>query len=448
MITDLTVGNPVRQLLSFSLPFIFANLLQQVYNMADMVIVGQFVGSAGLAAASNSGELGMFFLFISMGVASAGQIIMSQHIGAGNRDRLNSTIGTLFTFGFLLAAVLTVVSLCLCDWSLKLVSIPEEAMKYAHDYAFTYFCGMIPVFGYNMISSILRGIGDSKHPFIFVAVAAVLNIGLDLLFVGVFDMACFGAALATVISQTVSFVISIVFLYKNREAFGFDFALKSFRIDRRELKPIIRLGLPISIQSVAISGSMLYINSCINQLGITAAAATAVGNKLTLIATICTNAMQTAGNSIVGQSFGARKFKRVSSTLAGILGFCMVFCVLLGAIALIFPEQIFSLFDRDPEVLRLSHRYVIYGAISYIGFATRAASFALLNGIGYASLSFVASIADGILARIGFSLLFGEVLHMGIEGYWLGGAIAGNVIGIIVLFYYLSGKWKNRKLVV
>ena len=448
IIKDLTTGSPVTQLLVFALPFIFANLLQQVYNMADMVIIGQYVGSAGLAAASNSGELAMFFLFIGMGFANAGQVIISQHIGAGSRDRLQTTIGTLFTFGFILAACCTVLSLCLCDRALRLVNIPSEAMKYAHDYAFTYFCGMIPVFGYNMVSSILRGMGDSKHPFIFIAISAVLNIGLDLLFVGVFHMECFGAALATVISQTVSFVISIIFLYNRRDSFGFDFRRQSFRIDRQALKPIVRLGLPISIQSIAISGSMLYINSCINSLGIVSAAATAVGNKITLVATICTQAMQAAGNSIVAQNFGARKFQRVSATLGSILVFCLVFCLLLGVLLLIFPEQIFSIFDRDPEVLKLSHRYAVYCIINLVGFATRAAAFAMLNGIGYASLSFFASILDGIVARIGFSLLFGEVMQMGIEGYWLGGAIAGNVIGVVCFFYYLSGRWKKRKLVV
>ncbi len=135
IIKDLTVGSPVKQLLTFALPFIFANLLQQVYNMADMVIIGQYVGSAGLAAASNSGELAMFFLFIGMGFANAGQVIISQHIGAGNRDKLKSTIGTLFTFGFILAACCTVLSLSLCNVSLRLVNIPEAAMDYAHDYA-------------------------------------------------------------------------------------------------------------------------------------------------------------------------------------------------------------------------------------------------------------------------------------------------------------------------
>lgn len=438
----------MKQLLTFALPFVFANLLQQLYNMADMVIVGRFVGSAGLTAASNSGEIATLFLFISMGFASAGQIIISQHIGAGNRDRLKKTIGTLFTFGLILAAATTVISLCICDWALRLVNIPEEAMGYAHDYAFTYFCGMIPVFGYNMVSSLLRGMGDSKHPFLFIAISAVLNIALDLLFVAVFDMACFGAALATVISQTVSFLISIGFLMKRKEEFGFDFKLKSFRIDRHEFHAIVDLGLPLSIQNVAISCSMIFVNSYINAMGVTAAAATAVGNKLMLLATIITQAMNTAGNSIVAQNFGARKMKRVSQTLGCILLVSLGFCMLLALLLVLFPEQLFGIFDTDPGVLELSHAYAGYGVISLVGFATRAASFSLINGIGFSRFSFFAGLMDGLVCRVGFSLLFGVAMEMGIRGFWLGGALAGNIIGLICLVYYLSGKWKTRKLIV
>ena len=448
MVRDLTSGNPLKQLLTFALPFVFANLLQQAYNMADMIIVGQFVGSAGLTAASNGGEVATFFLFVSMGFASAGQIIISQHIGAGNKERLSHTIGTLFTFGFLLAAAMTVLSLCICDWALGILNIPEEAMGYAHDYAIVYFCGMIPVFGYNMVSSILRGMGDSKRPFIFIAISATLNIILDLLFVGPMHMSCFGAALATVISQSASFIIAIIYLYKHKEAFGFDFKRTSFRIYKEELRPLIKMGLPLSVQSVAVSASMLVLNSLINGYGVVAAAATAVGNKITMLATIITQAMNTAGNSIVAQSFAAKKMKRVSTTLGCILAVSLVFCLFLGAMVALFPEQIFGLFDKDPAVLALSHPYVIYCVINLIGFATRAASFSLVNGIGFSRFAFIAGLADGLIARIGFSYLFGVVMEMGIEGFWLGGAIAGNVIGVICLFYYLSGKWKNRQLLV
>ncbi len=435
-------------LLSFSLPFVFANILQQAYNMADMVIVGQFVGTAGLSAASSGGELATLFFFFALGFCNAGQVIISQHIGAGEHEKIGKSIGTLSTFIFLIAAVFTVIALCLCDKLIELVNIPPEARDYAHDYCFVYFLGMIPVFGYNLVSAILRGIGDSKHPFLFVAISAVLNIILDLIFVGPLHMACFGAALATVLSQTVSFLISLVFLYRRRASLGFDFHLSYLRPDRREMSGIVKLVLPLSIQGVAISFSMLFLARFINAYGVVVSAVTAVGNKLTLLATICSSAMMTAGNSVVGQNFAARKLDRVSKTLGCILIIDTVFCLVLSLILILFPEQVFALFDRNPAVLSMSHQIVPYICVSIFGFGTRAAAMALINGIGHSRLSFVGGVIDGIVARVGLSIFLGMTLGMGIRGYWLGNALAGQVFGIIGAVYYFSGRWKTRKLLV
>ena len=448
LIRDLTQGNPMKQLLSFAFPFVLANLLQQAYNMTDMVIIGQFVGSAGLSAASAGGELAMLFLFFALGFCSAGQIIISQHIGAKEKERVSSTVGTMMTFNLATAAVFTAVSLLACDWLIQMIQVPAEAVQYAHDYCFIYYLGMIPVFGYNIVSSILRGMGDSKHPFVFVAIAAVMNIILDLIFVGPLHMACFGAALATVISQTASFIIALIFLYRNRSRMGFDFGWKHFRPDKKELRAIVKLGLPLSIQSVAVSISMLVIARFINSYGVVASAATAVGNKLTLVATICTAAMMTAGNSVIAQNFAAKKLDRVSKTIGCILIINLGFCALLALIFTLFPEQVFSMFDHNPEVLAMSHPYVPICILNMLGFATRATAMAFINGIGHSRLSFIAGFIDGIVARIGLSLLFGLALGMDVQGFWLGSSLAGLVIGIIGVFYYFSGKWKTRKLLV
>ena len=446
LIRDLTQGNPMKRLLSFAFPFVLANLLQQAYNIADMMIVGRFVGSAGLSAASAGGELAAMFLFFAIGFSSAGQIVISQHIGARERERVGHTVGTMMIFNLLISAVFTVLSVAICDWLIDVIQVPPEARDYAHDYCIVYYLGMIPVFGYNVISSILRGMGDSKHPFIFIAIAAVLNIILDLIFVGPLKMACFGAALATVLSQSLSFVVALVFLYRNRGRMGFDLDRRSFRIDGRELRGIVKLGFPLSIQSVAISVSMLFIARYINSYGVVASAATAVGNKLTLVATICCAAMMTAGNSIVAQNFAARKLDRVRTTLVDILIINVGFCALLALIFALFPEQVFALFDTNPEVLAMSHPYVPICALNLFGLATRAAALAFVNGIGHSRLSFIAGFIDGIIARIGLSLLFGLAMGMGVRGFWLGSSLAGLVIGAIGFVYYFFGNWKDREL--
>ena len=308
-VRDLTQGNPLKQLVVFSFPFILSNFLHQMYNLVDMVIVGRFVGSAGLAAVSNGGELALLYLFLSIGFSSAGQILISQRVGAGEYDGIQSAIGTLFTFSLLFSAAITVFSAATCRLSLRLIQIPPEAYQHAYDYTMVCFLGSIPVFGYNTVSAVLRGLGDAKHPFIFISLAAILNILLDLLFVGVFGMGCFGAAFATVLAETISFVTSLVFLIRNREKCFFDFRRKSFKMQKNELHAILTLGLPIALQNGAIFGSMLVIDSYINACGLVAAAATAVGNKITVLATMCTAALQTSGASMVAQNFAAAKMR-------------------------------------------------------------------------------------------------------------------------------------------
>ncbi len=446
--TDLTIGHPFRQLISFSIPFVISNLLQQAYNLADMAIVGRFIGSEGLAAASAGGEVAMFYLFLCMGFASAGQIIIAQNVGVGNKRGVSRTIGTVFTLVFFLSILCCIAAFVFCDPFLRLINVPDAAFDYAHDYSLVLFAGIIPVFGYNAVGSILRGMGDSKHPMMFIALSASVNVVLDLLFVGPLKMGCFGAALATSLSQTIAFIVSMVFLYRNREAFGFDFKLRSFAIDKAILKSIFSLGAPLTLQNVAISISMLYVNSYINAMGVVAAAATAVGNKVTFLATICTQALSTAGSSIIAQNFAAGKHKRVTQTVLYCTSIGFIYCGIMSLILVLFPEYIFGIFDKNPEVLALSHLYAPIGVVNFFGFASRSPALSFINGIGNSKLSFVTGFVDGIVARIGLSLLFGVTLGMGISGFWLGSAVAGYVFFFVGVVYYAMGTWRHRKTLV
>lgn len=448
LVNDLTSGRPFRQLVVFSLPFVVSNLLQQAYNLADMAIVGRFIGSSGLAAASAGGEIAMFYLFLCMGFSAAGQIIIAQNVGVDNKKGITRTIGTLFTMQFILGVILTLVSFIFCDGFLRLINVPDEAFEYAREYSIVLFAGMIPVFGYNTVGAILRGMGDSKHPMMFIALSASLNVVLDLIFVVPLKMGCFGAALATSLSQTIAFIVSMVFLYRHKEAFGFDFKLKSFAPDKSVLRSIFSLGLPLTIQNASVSISLLYVNSYINAMGVVAAAATAVGNKVTMLATICTQALCTAGSSIVAQNFAAGKHKRVSLTLVYITVIGVIYCGIMSLLLILFPEQVFGIFDKNPEVLALSHLYAPIGIINFFGFASRSPAISFITGIGNSRLALITGVADGIIARIGLSLLFGISFGMGISGFWLGSAIAGYVFLFVGGIYYLMGTWRKQKLLV
>ena len=447
MIRDLTQGSVTRLLLVFSYPLLLSNLLQTVYNMVDMIVIGQFVGKAGLSAVSIGGDLLHLLTFLAMGFANAGQVILSQYIGAGNRERVKGTIGTMFTLLGAAAVVLTVVCALLLDTFLGWMNTPAESLLYTRQYGMTCILGMIFIYGYNLVSAIMRGMGDSKRPFLFIAVATVVNLVLDLVFVAGLKMGPFGAALATVMGQGVSFIWAIIYLYRRREAFGFDFRPESFKPDMEVLPRLVKLGLPMCLQSAAISISQMFVNSFINSYGVVASAVTGVGNKLAAITAVVTNALSTAGASMVGQNIGAEKYDRIPRIIRVSFLFDMAFAILLSLITACFPRTIFGIFNADPEVLDMAMVYVPVAVLLYLGFGMRSPFFALINGCGNAKLNLAVGLLDGVICRIGLALLLGLALNMGIMGFWLGNAFAGYMPFVVGGVFYLSGAWKTRKLI-
>ena len=221
-IRDFTEGNITKQLVVFSLPLFMSNLLQIVYNMVDMIIVGQALGKVGISAVSVGGDVSHFMTFVAMGFANAGQVLIAKYVGAKRSDKIGRFVGTMSGFLFSCAVVISAVAIIFQDIILRLMNTPAESYHGAAGYSFVCMVGLVFIYGYNIVSAILRGMGDSRHPFVFISIAAVLNLILDLVFVIGFKMGAGGAALATVISQGISFVLCAVFLVKNRERFSLD----------------------------------------------------------------------------------------------------------------------------------------------------------------------------------------------------------------------------------
>lgn len=442
---DLTEGSVGSRLFRFSVPFMLANLLQTGYNMVDMVVVGHFVGADGLSAVSTCGELIQLYTFIAIGFGGAGQTMIGQFIGAKDRRRVNRTIGTLFSVLLLMALAITILCFATVDWQLSLINLPAEALASGRSYLLVCGAGMVFIFGYNLVSSILRGMGDSKRPLLFIAVASVVNLVLDLLFVPVMGMGVMGAALATVLGQAVSFLWALVFLYRRRAAFGFDFKLKQFIPHTDVLGTLMRLGIPMSAQGALISVSMLYVCSLLNQFGVAASAANGIQLKLANISRIVASAMCTAASAMIAQCIGANKQERVKSVFWWNLGIALIASSAFGIALLLFPRQIFGLFNTDEAVLAYASVYAVFGLFDCLGNALRSPCNALVNGVGAALLGFTASLVDGVFARIAFSILFGNVMGMGVAGYWLGSTLAGYVTVAILAPYFLSGAWKRKK---
>ncbi len=439
---DMTQGPVLRQLAVFALPVALANALQAIYSMVDMVVVGQFVGSAGLSAVGIGGQLLNMFLSIGMGFSVGAQVLLSQQVGAKDRD-LQPTIGTLLTTELIASMIFGLLGVLLSDQLLGVMNTPQEAWADAKAYTIICCLGMVFIYGYNAVCGILRGMGESKLPMIFIAIASMVNLVLDLVFVAGFHMSAAGAALATVIAQGVSFGISLVYLYRNRERFGFDFKLRSFKPVAQRLIPICKLGIPYIAQCLLITCSMMYVNAQVNVYGVTASAVDSIGAKLNSVVNIVIGAISMASATMVGQCFGARKFDRVKQCYRACTAVCMIALVVIGSAYLLFPKQIFSLFSSEESVIAMAPKYMVIAVVWVASIATMTAPYSVVDGVGHAMLGLVISIMDGVVARIGLCILLGRI--MGLEGFWLGNALAGFVSTLMAGGYYYTGRWKKRQ---
>ena len=446
LIRDLTCGSVPGTLLRFAMPLFLSGLLQMVYNMVDMIVVGQMVGTEGLSAVSIGGELLMLITFIAMGFSNAGQILISRYVGEKRHDLIGEMVATLFTLLLSIAVVIMFIFLLTYKDILAWLNTPGDIWKYTCDYSITCIYGTVFIYGYNLVSAILRGMGDSKHPFMFIAIASILNLVLDLLFVGPMHMGPQGAALATVIGQSVSFLFALTLLYRHREQIHFDFRLSHFRVSRNVIRPLLSLGIPMVIQSAAITFSMLFVNSYINQYGKVAIAVTGIARKLENMISIVAQAISAAGGAMISQALGARKISRVPKVVFHALWIVAIPSAIFALITLFRPDWLFGIFSQDPEVLKMVlELYIPVAMIQYLGCTLRPPAFALINGSGNSKLNLAVALLDGVACRIGLSILLGVTFAWGITGFWYGNAISGCVPFVIGFAFLLSGRWKIIK---
>ena len=447
MVTDMTSGNVTKLLLSFAFPLFVSNALQAIYNIVDMIVVGQYIGGAGMSAVSIGGDILHLLTFVAMGFSSAGQVLIARDVGSGRMDQVQKTIGTMFTFLLSISLVISFGCFFIRDSILQWLNTPAESYAYTLDYTVSCIVGLFFIYGYNIVSAILRGMGDSRRPFMFIAIAATLNIVLDIVFVAGCGMEVFGAALATVISQAGSFIISLIYLYQRKESFGFDFRLSSFKIDSSALKPLISLGVPMAIQSAAINLSKIVLMSWINLFGVVYSALAGLYNKINLVIGIVSNSFTAAGSTMVGQNLGAKKYDRVPTILKTV-GFCtiLISTIFMAAIIL-FQDTVYQLFTSDVTVLENAHILLIPIILNFYGAATRSIAFSLINGSGNTKLNYAIAVVDGIISRIGIAALLGFVVKMGCQGFWYGDALAGFIPIVIGSIYFVisSREWRKMK---
>ncbi len=442
---DFTQGNIPKQLLFFTLPFMASNALQVLYSTVDMIIVGRYVGTEGLSAVSQSSQIVTFVTMVCLGVSNAGQVLISQALGGGKRKELNTIIGTLFSMIMMLAAVLAGIILCGRTWILDVMNIPTESYAMAMDYLVICAAGLLFTAGYNMVSAVLRGMGDSKRPFLFIGIASLVNLVLDIVFTGLLGWGVAGAAWATIIGQAVSLLFSIYYLWKRKEDFGFDFKKESFIPHKHYVKLITSLGTPMAIQSGFINLSMLFVNSMINDVGVVASATFGVGVRIDDIVNKISQGIQHAAMPMISQNIGAKHRGRAKQVVYYAWLYSGLFTVLCMALYISFGKYLFMMFSEDPLVHEMSGTFIRAILWMFPALAIMRGSGAFIQGIGNARLSMALAILDGFLLRIGLSWLFGIVLDWGFYGFVLGYGLAPYGFSVPSMLYFLSGTWKKKK---
>lgn len=442
---DFTKGNIPKQLLLFTLPFMASNALQVFYSTIDMMIVGKYVGTAGLSAVAQSSQIVNFATMVCLGVSNAGQVLVAQALGAGKKDRMNHIIGTLFSILMILALVFSAIIIPFSGVILKTMNVPIESHKMAVEYLVICGGGMIFTAGYNMVSAVLRGMGDSKRPLLFIVIASFVNLVLDILFTGYLGWGVAGAAWATIIGQGVSFIFSVWYLSNHKEQFGFDFKKENFVLKKNYAKMIISLGAPMAVQSGFINISMIFVNSMINQVGVVASATFGVGGRIDDIVNKISQGIQYAAVPMISQNIAAKQNDRAKKIVYWALIYSAILTVFFMTLYIFFGKQMFMLFSDDVNVHNMSATFISAILWMFPAFGVMRGSGAFVQGIGNAKLSMALALLDGVFLRIGLSWLFGVVFNLGFFGFVLGYALAPYGYAIPSIIYFLSGKWKKRK---
>lgn len=444
---DLTVGLVPTQLIKFGTPLLFANLLQSLYNIVDMFVVGRIVGSTGVAAISNASALVFIINAICTGVTLGGTVLVAQYKGAKNTKAQKETVGTMYSIATIISLLITVIGILVYKPMLSMMNVPAESMQDACEYMLIIFTGTFFVFGYNATCAILRGFGDSKRPLLFVGIATVINIVLDIVLVGPLNMGTAGAAYATVFAQGVSFLLAVIYLKK--QDFVFDFKLRSFAIKKNILFSFLKISLPTAIQMAVVNVSYLVITTMLNSYGVTIAAAAGIGLKINTFAGMPCWAVGQAVTAMVGQNMGAGLIDRTEKI--GKVGLKLNLLVTLIAVITvqIFADRLIMLFDpANPEVIKAGVQYLrICCCVNSLVYAAMYSFDSFAVGVGSATLAMVNALLDSAFIRLTLCWVLSMSIQEGFQGIYWGQALSPIIPAIIGAAYFYSKRWKKKKLI-
>ena len=441
---DLTQGSVVKQLLRFAIPFMLSNLLQALYSVADMVIVGQFCGKVGITGVSIGSQINILVTGAAMGLSIGGTVMIAQYGGQKRFDQQRKTIGNVTTLYLILSVIVTAVMLTVGRGLLVVLNTPASAFTEAENYYNICMGGTVFMFLYNAISGVLRGMGDSKRPLYFVLIAAITNVALDLLLVGKFGMRAAGAAWATITAQALSVIISLIYLAKNN--FFAAYSVSDFKLEMQKLRSLIKIGLPSSVQSLVVSLSFLTLTALVNSLpnAEIASACQGIGGKINSFAILPALAISSAISSMAGQNIGAGEFKRAKKTMYVGMVMALAISAVVFAVVNLFPEFMIRLFDTEPELLEVGVPYLHWLTFDYLFVAVAFCINGLAIAAGSTHIALINAFFSSIFIRVPLAYLLVKKFALGFNG--VGMAMGFATVGSIIIgfIYVRSGKWKKR----
>lgn len=438
----MTQGNIWKLLITFSIPLIIGNLLQQMYNTADSIIVGNFVGSNGLAAVGAGTALINLIIAFAQGAAVGAGVVVSQYIGADKKDKIKISVHTSICISIILGLILSLLGIFASPSLLIMMKTPKVVLKSSILYLQIYCGGLIFNVIYNMATGILNAAGNSKKPLVYLAIASFTNIILDLLFIKIFKLGVMGAAIATDISQAISCILAIGYLLKVKS--DYKLYIKDLKINKETAVKIIKIGLPTAIQNMVISFSNVLVQSSVNAYGATAMAGYAAYLKIDGFNILPVLSISMAVTTFTGQNVGANRLDRVKKGMYSSLIMVLVYTVFIGAVLLIFSHQVLGLFTHSAKV-------IMYGQLAMKYFCP----YYFLLGILNVFAGTVRGAGKGIppMIILLFSMCIFRILwikialpfYSSIDGVFILYPISWLVGAILMIFYTKFGKWLPHK---
>lgn len=443
MITDLTKGNPTKILLNFSIPLLMSSIFQQLYNMADSIVAGNFSGEDALAAVGASYPVTMIFMAIAIGGSLGCNVVISKYFGGKDYSNTRLAINTSFISFLVLSLVLTVVGCFLCDPIISALNTPNNIFVDSSLYLRVYIFGLVFLFAYNICNAIFTALGDSRTPLYFLIASSLGNIALDILFVAGFGWGVGGVAWATFIAQGIASVLAFVVLLKRLKVLNTGDGKKVSLFSLSMLSHIARVAIPSIIQQSFVSVGNVFIQGLVNTYGSAVVAGYSAAIKINIFCVTCFTSMCNGLSSYTAQNIGAKKLKRVIRGYKSSLVMVISICVVVTVITLLFSDTLVGLFmDTPSELATLTGRqFLMITSPFYIFVAVKLVTDAVLKG-GAAMASFMTTTFSDLIIRV----IMGYVLSpfFGTNGIWWSWPIGWVISTLISLVLYKLGTWKPK----